>query len=214
MERTFLFLAILLSACGLANGQNPVDMTLNRELTMDHFMTINRFVQLDLSMPLNYVMSAHNEPNSDPVVASNPGMALNIDEMVFQEHISKIIHTREIKEKIRINKFLKSEVYVSLGREKPFTQFELEDPLCCNNYEIFLQNNEKIFFNVNKKYLRVVNVKKIGDEIIYEVVTHSGGKGKTSTELHCLFIFVQYNGGYKLVKKSFNEVVELNIKSL
>ena len=213
MERKFLFLAVLLSACMVANAQVPLDFTINREVAKD-FYSLNQFANLDRAGSYNFTLSPNPGPNNVTTSASNPKMELNIDEMDFQEQNSKIIHSREIREKIRVNKLLKSQVYVSLGRERPFTQFELNDPLCCDNYEIFLLNNEKIFFNVNDKYLRVVNVNRVGDEIIYEVITHSGGKGKTSIELFCMFIFQRSDNGYKLVKKSFNEVVKLNINSL
>lgn len=168
-----------------------------------------RFLFLTILLSVS-VIAFGQMPSGEDLNSERP---FDIDAMVFKDHISQIIHSKEIRKKVCIRKlFTTTQVYVSVGEGTPDSPFRSTETISKDGFEIYLMNCEDIFFNVVDKYLRVINVQQVGDDVIYELITHSGGQGKTSKELYCMFNFQLIDAKYQLVKTSFNEVREINIK--
>ncbi len=139
----------------------------------------------------------------------------NFDEDLLHDHLSQIVSKRKIMDKICDHKLLKSkDVYISLGRHNPICHYRLEEPINSKRKKIFLRNSEEIFFSLNDKYLQLIGLQQFKDEIIYEVLTHSGGEAKINIEIHSTFYFHLINDKYVLVKADFNEIQAFNLKKL
>jgi hypothetical protein len=168
-----------------------------------------KFLFLTILLSVN-VIAFGQVPSGENLNSERP---FNIDEMVFKDHIAQIIHSKEIRKKVCIRKlFTTTQVYVSIGERSTQAPLRPSETIANDGFEIYLMDCEEMFFNIIDKYLRVINVQQINDDLLYEVITHSGGQGKTSEELYCMFNFQLIDKKYQLVKTSFNEVRKSNVK--
>lgn len=145
--------------------------------------------------------------------ANSSLLALNVD--LLHDHLGQIVDKKMIRSKICDQKLLKSKsIYVSIGRNNPMTRFRLEKPISSKRKNLYIHDSKEIFFSLNDKYLQLINIYLDKDEIVYEVLTHSGGNAKINLEIHSTFYFRLIENEYELVKTDFSEIQTLNLKKL
>jgi len=169
-------------------------------------------VVLFAQVPNNAILFLNKEVVEAGITSST---LFSLDEDLLHDHLRQIVKKRKIRGKVSDGKLLKTkDVFICIGRDNHMTPYLKEEPISSKNRNIYLRNSEEIFFSLNDKYLQLVDIHRGKDEIIYEVLTHSGGKGKINIEMHSTFYFRLINGAYELVKSDFNEIMAINLKKL
>ena len=122
--------------------------------------------------------------------------------------MEKIINIKEIKILLKPdNNKGKPKYYISLGDNKFFSQYETNEPLERNEYDLYILPLVKIFFETAEKYLRLLNIKVSGNSIFYEVITSTSESGN---EIYCMIEFSPANIDGKILNKTINKVKTIN----
>jgi len=125
-----------------------------------------------------------------------------IEPQIFHNHIEKIINLRKIKKEISVrDMFDDINYFISLGDNRFFSIYQLDMALSRKDYKIWYLTTANLFFRMEKKYLRLLNIKRYSNSILYELITQTDGK-----ELYCMIEFSLNTGNEEIINQKISRV--------